>query len=127
LSETLPNKNKKHRNHYQKHYQRRRRRRRRRSGSITRNITKFLDTQKYKYHIVKQKTFSAIPCFLPHEPKRREKTKKMRTWKTKQNIEGLVFTCLEGGASPEVDAAASVVKAADDAIAMAASPGRPRC
>jgi hypothetical protein len=70
LSETLPNKNKKHRNHYQKHYQRRR------SRSIAGNITKFLDTQKYKYHIVKQKTFSAIPCFLPHEPKRREKNKK---------------------------------------------------
>jgi hypothetical protein len=82
--------------------------------------------QKYKCHIVKQKTVSAIPCFRPHEPKRRGVKKNKRTWKTKQNIEGLVFTSLEGGASPEIDAAGSVVKAADDAIAKAASPGRPR-
>jgi hypothetical protein len=57
----------------------------------------------------------------------KKKNKNKRTWKTKQNIEGLVCTSLEGGASPEVDATASMVKAADDAIAMAASPGRPRC
>jgi hypothetical protein len=65
--------------------------------SIARNITKFLDMQKYKCHVVKlKKTFSAIPCFLPHEPKRRAKNKNKRTWKAKQNIEGLVFTSLEG-------------------------------
>jgi hypothetical protein len=66
---------------------------------------------------------------LPSSRTKKEgkKQKQERTWKTKQIIEGLVFTCLEGGASPELGATASMVKGADDAIAMAASPGRPRC